>query len=119
MVQFVSTESLPPNVRLLSQDRQFVNSLSNPNAVDRFSMPGQGASHHHDNLSGHNLMGNAVYQGHHETKFPGMPHCNDLQRTGWPSSDVDIQKLMEQDPQKAAVLLDIQSLEPAPVPEGT
>ena len=116
---------VPPTVRLLSQDRHFIDSVS--------MRPGLGThfSGHPVNQDRPGYPSNAMNSNSHPRfQFSGQASPCEQHPHGFPdgvargaghdlpSSGVDIQRLIEQDPQKAAVLLDIQSLEPAVVPEG-
>ena len=137
---------IPPNVMLLSQDRNFCESISDRHHMYMHgSLDGPHGHHHyhHHDRSGYYEHtahhGSSGYHGaftpngasHQVFHYPGMlANANNpnqifqyedmtkAEKLGLAPPGVDIQKLIKQDPQEAAVLLDIQSLEPAPVPEG-
>eukprot|EP00794_Sanderia_malayensis_P003185 gene3185-3656_t len=91
-----------PNVRLLSQDRHFMESLSaRPGTFEHLGMPGHGTGR---------IDASSMHQGQGESKMLSKKELALF-------AGFDIQKLIEQDPQKAAILLDMQKLEPAPVPK--
>ena len=137
---------IPPNVKLLSQDRMFCESISNrmhipghnPMHGYMHSMPGHHNPHGHPHGYPHGPHG---HQGHYPLTPNGTSHpivhypstqmnarqggllssqegMTKSSMLGLAPPGVDIQKLIQQDPQKAAVLLEIQSLEPAAVPVG-
>ena len=138
---------MPPNVMLLSQDRNFYESISDRHHMYMHgSLDGHHGGHHHFHHHDRSRYyehtahyGNNGYHGaftpngtsHQVFHYPGMlPNASNpnptfqyedmtnAEKLGLAPPGVDIQKLIKQDPQEAAVLLDIQSLEPAPVPEG-
>lgn len=137
---------VPPNVRLLSQDRNFCESISDSHHMYiHGSLPGLHGQHHHHHSSSGYHHGHPLHHGDNSYHDPFTPngtshqifhyptmhqnvkgsdpafHYEDTAKTGalgLAPPGVDIQKLIKQDPQEAAVLLEIQSLEPAPVPDG-
>lgn len=132
---------VPPNARLLSQDRSFCESISDRHLYMHGHIPGAHGHQLHHNPAGY--YENPIHHGDKGIHGAFTPNGATSQIFHYPSmhqnvkmSDyqseeiskaaalglappgVDIQKLIKQDPQEAAVLLEIQSLEPAPVPEG-
>ena len=133
---------VPPNVKLLSQDRSFCESTSDLHHMYMHGAQDPHGHHHHHHHGYHSSQGHHGNNGYHGAftpngtshqifHYPGMPPDAKLSDSvfqhdamtkagmlGLAPPGVDIQKLIKQDPQEAAVLLEIQSLEPAPVPEG-
>ncbi|XP_065053159.1 bromodomain adjacent to zinc finger domain protein 2B-like isoform X2 [Rhopilema esculentum] len=144
---------VPPNVDLLSQDRNFCDSLASRHFFGHSPMHGympelHGHHHHHNHHPhhhhhhhhhvNHGFHSNMGDQPHHTANGSGYPVFHypgkqtDIEGHEWKGQQdemskasmlglappgVDIQKLIQQDPQKAAVLLEMQMLEPAAVPD--
>ena len=131
---------VPPNVKLLSQDRGFIESVySRDFSSSLTTSPSGGYGLTQQNFGGQ-MMSNPHFEGSVfspgipavSSRYPGVnaPHPQTLKPVeGAPEGmskaallglppGTDLHKLIEQDPQKAAILLEIQSSEPQPVPEG-
>lgn len=136
---------IPPNVASLGQDRKFCESIADRHMYMHGSLHGPHGHHHHHHhherpgyYDPTGRLGNSGYHGAFTPNgnnpqiyhYPGLtPNSSNpdfvfqygdmtkAEKLGLAPPGVDIQKLIKQDPQEAAVLLDIQSIEPAPVPE--